>query len=123
MIFNNVTENDISQEFLNLNSKKSGIFDNNPINFLKSSSDVLEVIPQNIWNSETLETNGFSDNLKLADVTLVYEKKGHSLVGKYRHVIHSISKFLKRIIQRQFSSYIDEFLSPYLCGYRKNFTL
>ena len=33
----------------------------------------------------------------------------------------SVSKIFERIIQNQFSSYIDEFLSPYLCGYRKGF--
>ena len=36
-------------------------------------------------------------------------------------VLPSVSKIFERIIQNQFSSYIDEFLSPYLCGYRKGF--
>ena len=35
-------------------------------------------------------------------------------------IISSVSIF-ERIIQKQFSNYVDEFLSPYLCGYRKGF--
>ena len=53
----------------------------------------------------------------------VYKKKDPTLVENYRpvSVLLSVSKIFERIIQRQFSSYIDEFLSPYLCGYRKGF--
>ena len=36
-------------------------------------------------------------------------------------MLPSVSKNFERIIQKQFSNYVDEFLSPYLCGYRKGF--
>ena len=36
-------------------------------------------------------------------------------------MLPSASKIFDRIIQKQFSNYIDEFLSHYLCGYRKVF--
>ena len=36
-------------------------------------------------------------------------------------MLPSVSKIFERIIQKQFSNYVDEFLSPYLCGYRKAF--
>ena len=53
----------------------------------------------------------------------VYKKKDPTLVENYRpvSVLLSVSKVFERIIQREFSSYIVEFLSPYLCGYRKGF--
>ena len=33
----------------------------------------------------------------------------------------SVSNIFERIIQKQFPNYVDEFLSPYLSGYRKGF--
>ena len=53
--FKVVNENDIQCEILNLNSKKSGTFGNIPTKILKDSSEVCNVILQNIWNSELLE--------------------------------------------------------------------
>ena len=45
------------------------------------------------------------------------------MVENYRPVSvrPSVSKVFERIIQKQFSSFIDEFLSPFLCGYRQGF--
>ena len=86
---------------------------------LKSSSEICSVALQNIWNSETLGKFYFPNKLKLADITPVYKKKHPTLVENYRpvSVLPSVSKIFERIIQKQFSNYVDEFLSPYLCGY------
>ena len=61
--------------------------------------------------------------MKLADRTPVYKKKHPTLVENYRSVsvFPFVSIVFERIIQKQFSSFIDEFLSPYLSGYRKGF--
>ena len=65
----------------------------------------------------------FPSKLKLADITPVYKKKDPTLIENYRpvSVLHSVSKNFERIIQNQFSNHVDEFLSPYLRGYRKGF--
>ena len=73
--FKVVNENDIQCEILNLNSKTPGTFGHIPTKILKDSSEVCNVILQNIWNSELLEKQYFPDNLKLADVTPEYKKK------------------------------------------------
>ena len=90
---------------------------------LKSSSEKCNIVLRNIWNSEILGKLYFPKKLKLADKTLVYKKKDPSLVENYRpvSVLPSASKIFERIIQKQFSNYVDEFLSPYLCVYRKGF--
>ena len=90
---------------------------------LRSSSEICNVVLQNIWNSEILGKFYFPNKLKLADITPVYKKKDPTLVENYRpvSVLPSFSKIFERIIQKQFSSYVDKFLSPYLCGYRKGF--
>ena len=61
--------------------------------------------------------------MKLADITPVYKKNDRTLVENYRpvDVLPTVSKILERIIQKQFSALVNEFLSPYLCGYRKGF--
>ena len=56
-------------------------------------------------------------------MTPVYKKKDHpTLVENYRpvSVLPGVSKVFERIIQKQFSNFIDEFLSPFLCGYRNS---
>ena len=70
-----------------------------------------------------MRKQNFPQNLKLADITPVYKKKDPILAENYRpvSVLPSVSKIFERIIQKQFSSFIDNFLSPYLCGYRKGF--
>ena len=62
----------------------------------------------------------FPNKLKLADITPVYKTKDYTLVENYRpvSVLPSVSKIFERIIQKQFSNYVDVFVSPYLCGYR-----
>ena len=119
--FTTVSEDDIQKEILN--PKKPGTFGNIPTKMLKSSSEICTVALKNIWNSEILQNFHFPSKLKLADITPVYKKKDPTLVENYRpvSVLPSVSKIFERTIQKQFSSYVDEFLSPFLCGYRKGF--
>ena len=121
--FTTVNEENIQRENLDLNSKKPGTFGNIPTKMLKSSSDICNVALQNIWNSEILGKFYFPNKLKLADITPVYKEKDPTLVENYRpvSVLTSVSKIFERIIQKQFSNFVDQFLSPYLCGYRKGY--
>ena len=61
---------------------------------LKRSSDICNVVLQNIWNSEILGKLYFPKKLKLADITPVYKKKDPALVENYRpvSVLPSVSK-------------------------------
>ena len=90
---------------------------------LKSFSEICSFVLQNIWNSEILGKLYFPNKLKLEDITPIHKKKDPTLVENYRSVsvLPSVSKIFDRIIQKQFSNYIDEFLSHYFCGYRKVF--
>ena len=65
----------------------------------------------------------FPQNLKLAAITPVYQKKDPTLVENYRpvSVLPTVAEVFERIIQKQFSSFINDFLSPYSCGYKKGF--
>ena len=120
---NHIRESDIQKEVSNLNSKKAGTFGNIPRNLLKDSSDIFNSILQDIWNYEILVKQYSPKNLKLADMTPVYKKKDPTLVENYRpvSVLPCVSKVFERVIQKQLSSFINEFLSPYLSGYKKRF--
>ena len=69
---------------------------------LKSSSEICNVVLQNIWNSEILGKLCFPDKLKLAEVTPVYKKKDPTLVENYTlvSVLPSVSKVFERITQK-----------------------
>ena len=122
--FKEISEDDIKKELKNLNTKKASTFGNIPTKILKDSSEDCSIVLRNIWNFEILGKQHFSQNLKLADVTPVYKKKDPTLAENYRpvSVLPSVSKVFERIIRNQIKNYVDEILSPYLCGYRKGFS-
>ena len=70
-----------------------------------------------------LSTGNFPNNVKLADITPVLKKKVPLKKENYRSVsiLSAISKIFERLMQKQIVGYMENFLSPYLCGYRKNF--
>ena len=74
-------------------------------------------------NFQILEKQSFPQNLKLADISPVCKKKDPTLVESYRpvSVLPTASKVFERIIQKQFLRFINDFPSPYLCGYKKGF--
>ena len=56
-------------------------------------------------------------------MTLVYKKKDPTFIENYRpvSVLPTVSKVFEKIIQKQFTSFINDFLPPYLRGCRKGF--
>ena len=67
-----------------------------------------------------LKTGNFPDNLKLADITPVFKKKNHLHKVNYRPV--SVLPNISKAFEKQISGYINNYLSLYLCGYRKGFS-
>ena len=65
----------------------------------------------------------FPNELKLADATPILNKEDPSRAKTYRHVrvLPSVLKIFERILHRQKSSYVDQFLSTLMGGYRKGF--
>ena len=69
----------MAKELSSLNSKKAGTFGNIPTKVPRTSSDICNKVLQKIWNSEILGKQYFLQNLKLADITPVFEKKDPTL--------------------------------------------
>ena len=72
--FEQVSLCDIVQEIKNINPKKSSIIDSILLKVLKISSETTANVLQNLLN-ESLEIGIFPDNLKLADIILVFKKR------------------------------------------------
>ena len=123
ILLKNVTLKDTENEISNLNSSKQGTFNNIPTKCLKESSDICSKYLLNIRNNEIVRNGYFPYKLKLAHVTPVYKKDDATQAKNYRpiSVLPTISKVFERIIQKQPLSHIDQYLSPYLCGYRKGY--
>ena len=95
----------ILKEIVNLNNKKNGTFKNIPTRqgcTVKDVSDVCSLVLTNIWNEEILLNKNFLENLKLADVTAIFNKKDKTFVDNYRpvSVLSTASKIFIRIIPK-----------------------
>ena len=61
--------------------------------------------------------------MKLADITPIFKKDNATQVKNYRpvSVLPTVSKIFERLMHIQIKNYIDAYLSPFLCGYRKGY--
>ena len=114
---------EIEKELISLNPKKANTHENIPAKILKQSAEICKENLTQIFNKTIIECK-FPDELKLADVTPIYKKNDPNNPKNYRpvSVLPVTSKIFERILHKQLSLYLDKFLSPYLCGYRKRFS-
>ena len=114
---------DIEDEINKLDTKKANTFKNIPPKILKENSDICNDTILRIVNNG-IRTSNFPDELKSADVTPIFKKGDSTDVKNYRpvSVLPVMSKIFERILQKQINEYIDKFMSPYLCGFRKGYS-
>ena len=76
----------------------------------------------NIINGSITSTM-FDQELKYADLMPVHKKDDITDKNNYRPISHLpvVSKIFERILQNQMGKYVDTFLSPHSCGYRKGY--
>ena len=77
-----------------------------------------------VWNNEIVQNHCFPEKLKFVGITPIYKKDDATLAKNYRpvSVLPCTSKYFERIIQKQLLSFVNQHLSPYLCGYRRGFS-
>ena len=75
-------------------------------------------------NIASKSSRKFLSNLKLADITPIYKKKDPQAKESYRpmSVLPVLSKVFERLIEKQINSFITDYLSDLLCGYRQSFS-
>ncbi len=96
---------------------------NIPTKQLKLVGDIIVEPLMQIWNNEVIENKKFPNKLKYADITPIFKKLECILVDNYRPVsiLPVVSKIFERIMQKQMNIFVENRLSPYLCGYRKGY--
>ena len=114
--YKNVTSEEIEKEIYQLNPKKACA----RTIYQPTTNDIVSPDLSYIYNtSKNAQTYPLS--LNVSDVTPIYKAKEKNLLKNYRPVslIPIVSKLFERNMFDQISSNIENFLSPYLFGYKK----
>ena len=121
--FWNVNTDEMINEINNLDSKKAGTFMNIPVKRLKEVVDIVAEPLTQIWKNEIVQGRKFAGQLKQADITPLHKKLENILKENYRPVslLPVVSKIFEKLMQKQMKSFVENFLSPSLCGYRKGY--
>ena len=122
--FSEIQPSDIEEQIKSLKNKKAITFLNIPNNMLKKMCAVVAVPLCTIWNEQVIKNCSFPYELKLADIKPIHKKLEQIFEKNYRPVsiLSVVSKVFERILQKQMTDFVNGFLSPYLCGYRKGFS-
>ena len=106
-----------------LNVNKPTTFNNIPAKILKEFSDVCSDPIHNLYN-KSLQEGHFPDAMKLADITPSHKKNDKCLKENYRPVsiLSSLSKIFETIMYYDIYQFMENKLSPYLCGFRKGYS-
>ena len=118
--FDEIETDSVKKMIDTLDSRKSGIFGGIPANWLNYVSGIAAKFLHTVWNDEVLKDLEFPSELKLAGIVPAFKKRR---VNFYRPIslLPIISKIFERIMLNQITTYMNEHLSLYLCGYRKGF--
>ena len=117
--FNEATCFEIEEEINKLNPKKASTRNSIPTKILKQNSEVCKQHLTNIIILAIRDGN-FPKELNLADVTPIFKKDNPNDPKNYRpvSVLRNISKIFERILQKQISLHINNFLSQFLRGFK-----
>ena len=122
--FNEVTKAEVLKEINYINNKKANPFNTIRSKILKILSECFTGTLTLLINKSLTSSRKFPSNLKLADITPIYKKKTPQAKENFRpvSVLPVLSKAFERLMQKQINSFITDYLSGFLCGYRQGFS-
>ena len=90
---------------------------------LVENSDVCSIHISKIYN-DSVFNHMLPNALKNADITPAHKKDETTKKDNYIpiSILPSVSKVFERQMYNQFYSYMSKFLSPFLCGFRKDYS-
>ena len=111
---------DLEKLIWKLNKNKPTTDNNIPVKMLKEHSNICAPHLTKIYG-DLVNLGNFPFALKLADITLAYKKNESTLKDNYRpiSILPTVSKIFERYMYNDIDSYMERFLSPRLCGFRK----
>ena len=114
---------EIFDEINALNTNKPTTFNNIPAKLLVQTNDITSPYLTDIYNNSKKNAY-FPNELKNADITPVHKKDETVLKENYRPVsiLPCVSKIFERNMYTQINEYMNNHLSSYLCGFRKDYS-
>ena len=121
--FKEVSLTAIEKEVTALDSKKACMSSSIPTKILKESNNVC-CRPLTIIINKDISNSHFDNRLKLADLTPIHKADATTNKKNYRNVsvLPVVSIILEKLMPTQICSYVEDYLSPFLCGYRKGYS-
>ena len=121
--FTTVSVAAVDKEIVALDSKKAYTSRSIPPKFLKENSDVC-CEPLAVVINNDISNSCFDSGLKLADLTPIHKGEEATNKKNYRNVslLPVVPKIFEKLLQPQILAYVETFLSPFLCGYRKGYS-
>ena len=94
-----------------------------PPKVLKNNSDICSKIISNCIN-RSIKNGIFPTKLKQADIIPVHKKDDTTVKSNYRpiSILPTVSKIFEKVIYSQIEEYMQAFLNPILCGFRKGYS-
>ena len=119
---NITTAGEIQNRINKLSTKKTTAENDIPAKTLIQTSNIVSSYLTQIYN-DSIESSNFPSALKEADVSPIYKKDERTKKENYRpiSILPTVSKIFERITFEQIQEYINTYLSPYLCGFRKGY--
>ena len=114
---------EMENEVIKLNNNKPTTDNNIPPKILKQNINICTPYLTKIYG-DSVNTENFPAALKKADITPGHKKGVTTDKGNYRPVsiLPSVSKFFERNMYRDIDNYMQRYLSPSLCGFRKGYS-
>ena len=108
---------------IKLNTTKPTTYNNIPAKIIVEHSDVCSNHIHKLYNNY-IPNGTFPDPMKLADITPSHKKLDKCAKENYRpiSILSSFSKIFETLMHENMSHYMENILSPYLCGFRKGYS-
>ena len=118
--FSKPTPNELDVHLISLDPKKTAVENDIPTKILIDTKEIANEFLTNIYH-KCIDNQTFPLSLKKADVIPSHKQLEKTSVKNYRQIglLPCISKLYERDMYNQIKCYMENYLSPYLFGFRK----
>ena len=105
-----------------LNCKKPTTLNTIPANILRDNRDINSKYLFKFYK-ESVRSGEFPNTMNMAEITPSHKKDDRTKKDNYRPVsiLPSVSKILEKNMYEDINKFMNDKLSPYLCGFRKGY--
>ena len=122
--FSKANLGEIRKQIHSLNISKPTTLNNIPAKILALTNDICSPLITKIYN-KSIDNCNFPKAIKMADITPAHKKEETTNKGNYRPVsiLPSISKIFEGNMYEDIYMYMNKYLLPYLCGFRRGYSV